>query len=1471
MNKNNRIVANVLIIAGLLVVFSLLLGPARPHLYPRLVDSFPTTNKQNSQLDSSLTDDKGQPIPESLYSQLISIGQEQGGNEYLIQPGLTGFNLAHDLKTEFGSDGVTISAGQENSAPKLRLKLNKVSFETNTSLSLVGLAPTTQKNRVEYKYNNGLTEWYVNGPMGLEQGFTFENPLSKTGSRLEIQLELEGSQNIQQSDKGIEIKLKDNQLLNYGQLYAYDAKGIRLESSLKMSGTTISLLVNTQNAVYPVTVDPLFTKVQKIIDPVVGQPGDNYGYSTVFSKDGNTAIVGVPGKYSQTGAVYIFTRTANSLFSQAQVVTASDGLSGDRFGNSLSLTPDNNNLLVGAYRRGNVKGGAYLFTRSGNAPFTQAQALTALDGVTDDLFGTALALSSDGNTAIIGAPQKTVNNQQAQGALYIFTRTVGAAFSQSQLVTDASGTAFDELGGAIAISGDGNTILAGASGKTFNGNYKQGAAFAYTRIAGSPFSQIQGFSAANNELGIYFGTSVALNNDGTAAIIGAPISNFGQGAAYVFTRTLGSTFSQIQEINPNDFSQGDRFGWSVALSDDTNTAIIGAYLQQVSGANYQGAAYIFTRTAATAFTQSQKLTTVAGNNGSYFGFAVALSGNGNNALVGAWAETIDGTSQQGAAHIFTRTVGNSFSQSQTLAEQVGGQAYDRLGWSVALSGDGNTALVGLIGKNNYQGAAYVFTRTAGLPFTRVQKFSDPAGAANDQFGKVVALSSAGDIALVSSWSKAINGNIGQGAVFIYTRTPNSLFTQSQVITALNGTTYDDFGNNLAISQDGSTILVAAFNKTINGNQAQGAVYVFTHTVGAPYTQAQQLIASDGIAHDLFGNSVALNQNGNIALVGTYTKANYKGAVYLFTRTVGSNFSQAQIISATDGNPGDSFGISVALDSEGDTALIGASAKNSSGQAYIFTHNLDSTYSQSQILTNSMYAGVNFGFAVALKNDGSTALISAPNQDTGLDGGAIAFTRSANSTYKQSQIITITDSSSDDKFGFAIALSADASTAFVSAPDQFINGNNAQGAVYVYQLPPSSVVITASPLSSVYGQPITLTGTVSGIPLDQNTPTGSVTFFIDNLPVGTASIIPTTNYATYLYTSTLPVGIHSMSARYNSGNLFPSLSASTNLQIIKAQTSTTLDSLQNPTISGQIISFTSSVRAVSPGSGLPTGSVSLKEGATVLATVVLDNHGQAVLTVPSLSLGNHLLTVNYSGDNNFVSSDSPGFTQQVVDICSGQVVSKGIDDGSCGTFSYAAAKANQQNNPNQPFSIGFITPVVTVTTNITITNPNGVPVTLNGGCISRSNGGLPGVQFIGAVNGSNVLPDGIRLGSNVTFAGFSVTGFNNFGLEVQGNNSLIKCTYIGVGKNGTTISSNGGIGVHLVGSNTQLGLAGLPGSGNVIAGSLNAAIKVENGSKNNQAYNNLLGYLPDGTPAYGGRVIVVSGGQLKFGANNRIKV
>ncbi len=402
------------------------------------------------------------------------------------------------------------------------------------------------------------------------------------------------------------------------------------------------------------------------------------------------------------------------------------------------------------------------------APFTQQQGIAAPDGAKGDVFGDSAALSADGATALIGAYGAAVGAKALQGAAYIFVKT-GGTWGLQQKLTASDGAPGDEFGASVALSADGSTALIGAWNAAVGANQFQGAAYVFVKSGGT-WTQQKKLTASDGAAGNNFGRSAALSADGNTALVGAILANGGaqqpQGAAYVFVRS-GAAWSQQGKLAAPDGAARDWFGYSAALSADGATAFVGAYGASVGANTNQGALYVFARSGAT-WSQQQKLTASDAAPYNYFGCSAALSGDGNTGLIGAYGAAVGANALQGAAYIFVKS-GGTWRQQQKLTASDGA-AGDSFGYSAGLNGDGGDALIGAAWANGAgaspQGAAYVFVKGGGT-WTQQPKLVASIGAAGDEFGWSAALSADGAAALIGAPGVNVGGNTYQGAAYVF--------------------------------------------------------------------------------------------------------------------------------------------------------------------------------------------------------------------------------------------------------------------------------------------------------------------------------------------------------------------------------------------------------------------------------------------------------------------------------------------------------------------------------------------------------------------------------------------------------------------------------------------------------------------------------------------------------------------------------
>ncbi len=455
------------------------------------------------------------------------------------------------------------------------------------------------------------------------------------------------------------------------------------------------------------------------------------------------------------------------------------------------------------------------------------------------------------------------------------------------------------------------------------------------------------FKASNTQAGDAFGFDVALSGDALTLAVGARDEDSiassingdqtdntasAAGAVYVYAHTVSGWASQAY-IKPANTDAGDEFGRRAVLSQDGTTLVIAAHKEDSN--------------------------------------ATAIDGDAND----------DTAAEAGAVYVFSRT-GDVWTQ-QAYLKASNAEAGDNFGYDLALSADGNTLAVGAIGEdsnasapvNNLPGdaaesdnssdgagAVYVFTRNLGA-WTQKAYIKAANSATGDSFGYSVALSDDGaTLAVGAIWEDTLAGGIdpvaddlasNAGAVYVYCLDGLGDWAAESFVKAATVDADDNFGHAVALSSDGSTLVVGASGEDSNaisvdgdaGNDASGnagAAYVFSRSMGV-WSQQAYLKAPNTQAGDNFGASLDVSGDGSIVVVGAANNlgpggedsaatgingsladnsATDSGAVYLFNR-IGLAWSQGVYVKASNTNANDSFGAAVSLAEDGGSLVVGA--------------------------------------------------------------------------------------------------------------------------------------------------------------------------------------------------------------------------------------------------------------------------------------------------------------------------------------------------------------------------------------------------------------------------------------------------------------------------------------------------------------------------------------------------------------------
>lgn len=374
------------------------------------------------------------------------------------------------------------------------------------------------------------------------------------------------------------------------------------------------------------------------------------------------------------------------------------------------------------------------------------------------------------------------------------------------------------------------------------------------------------------------GFSVALSDDGTTALVGAPFESCSAGSRCGAVRVLvrsGEIWTELPPLTPLNRAAGAEFGTSVALSGDGSIALVGALRADCPTAVSCGTAYVFVRNGQ-SWSQAQELFASDAKVSGFFGISVDLSVDGSIALVGASLSSCGGQiANCGAAYVFQRT-GGSWIETARLAPSmpVGG---DLFGQAVSLSDDGTLALIGapFSGQQFSNGEAYVFVRS-GATWTEERRITASDAAPIDQFGTSVSLSSDGSVALVGAISDDCAAGDQCGAVYVLARN-GGLWTETAKLTSSDNSGNDFFGIGTALAGDARHALIGAFGACQAGPCR--VAYLFVEEDGL-WREKQQLSVTR-CSGQFLGSAVALSENADHAAVGVHTSTCLPGEAYLF--------------------------------------------------------------------------------------------------------------------------------------------------------------------------------------------------------------------------------------------------------------------------------------------------------------------------------------------------------------------------------------------------------------------------------------------------------------------------------------------------------------------------------------------------------------------------------------------------------------
>jgi Ca2+-binding RTX toxin-like protein len=418
-----------------------------------------------------------------------------------------------------------------------------------------------------------------------------------------------------------------------------------------------------------------------ILTPPDGALGDLFGAALALSADGRTAIIGGlrddVGANADQGSARVMDWDGTAWVQRGDALSSAVGDRQYGMARSVALSADGNTALLGS-EDGSV---SLVFAWSGNAWEQRGSTLTPASAPGFASLGHSVALSADGSTLVLGgrvqvAPETFQDGARYNPAMQVFEWDQGgdwvargSAIRLLQADDSASLTP-----NSVKISADGTTVLmSGVAVSIIPANPPFNQEEEYWQPLANTYDWKNGNWEARGELYGYgaeldssdrrqdggFGWSLDLTADGTTVIIGSPFhgvgglhANGGQAEVHVWDGSAWQARAGLGQFTPTDTQTGDFFGLSVALSDDGQTAVLGGTGDDVDGTENQGSARVFDWNGTDWIQRGGALTPLDGEADDYFGFAVEMSADGNTVLVGGYTDDIGGNLDQGSARSF---------------------------------------------------------------------------------------------------------------------------------------------------------------------------------------------------------------------------------------------------------------------------------------------------------------------------------------------------------------------------------------------------------------------------------------------------------------------------------------------------------------------------------------------------------------------------------------------------------------------------------------------------------------------------------------------------------------------------------------------------------------------------------------------------------------------------------------------------
>ncbi len=677
-------------------------------------------------------------------------------------------------------------------------------------------------NKAEY-ITEKITVQYINNDEGMRQNFIVQSPLSND-DELKINFSIKTKLKTYLHGNQLQFFHKKTNVLNYEQLKVWDAEGKPLEASIKRSKRNkFYIHVNTRDAVYPITIDPLSTTPNSTLDDA-NQAGANFGQSVSSAGDVNgdgysDVIIGAPGyddgANSGEGRAFVYHGSATGLSASPNSTPDDANQANVAFGSGVSTAGDVNgdgysDVIIGApfYDDGAILEEGVAFVYHGSAAGLSASPNSKLDDANEMAadFGYCVAsagdVNGDGYSDVIVGRSFTAFSPSTEGYAFVYHGSAsGLSATPNSILDDANQTGA-WLGRSVASAGDVNgdgysDVIVGAPSYDDGANNVEGRAFVYhgsaSGLSATPNSVLDDANQAGAEFGYSVSSAGDVNGDGYSdVIIGAWFyddgANSSEGRAFVYYGSASGLSTAPNTTLDNTNQANANFGISVASCGDVNgdgygDVIIGSPHIMCGAAFNSGLSFVY-------YGSSTGLATIQGicvglGSGSLFGNSVASAGDVNgdgysDVIIGAQGYDDGANTDEGRAYVYHGSAAG-LSTTPNNTQDDANQANANFGYSVATAGDVNAdgysdVIIGASsyddGANADEGRAFVYHGSAtGLSATP-NNTQDDANQAGAGFG--ISVSAAGDVngdgysdVIIGASGYDNGANSNEGRAFIY--------------------------------------------------------------------------------------------------------------------------------------------------------------------------------------------------------------------------------------------------------------------------------------------------------------------------------------------------------------------------------------------------------------------------------------------------------------------------------------------------------------------------------------------------------------------------------------------------------------------------------------------------------------------------------------------------------------------------------